>query len=67
MVSSPPSRNLASAPPPALAHESYLSGSSANYVEEMYEQWAYDPSSVHASWDAYFRGGAYQVIMSTTL
>jgi len=60
VVSSPPSRNLASAPPPALAHESYLSGSSANYVEEMYEQWAYDPSSVHASWDAYFRGGAYQ-------
>ena len=26
----------------------------------MYEQWAYDPSSVHASWDAYFRGSAYQ-------
>jgi 2-oxoglutarate dehydrogenase complex dehydrogenase (E1) component-like enzyme len=29
-------------------------------VEEMYEAWAYDPKSVHASWDAYFRGGAYQ-------
>jgi len=26
----------------------------------MYESWAHDPSSVHASWDAYFRGGAYQ-------
>ena len=26
----------------------------------MYEAWAYDPKSVHASWDAYFRGGAYQ-------
>merc|ERR1719384_1002409 len=26
----------------------------------MYEAWAHDPSSVHASWDAYFRGGAYQ-------
>jgi len=28
-------------------------------VEDMYEAWAHDPSSVHASWDAYFRGGAY--------
>ena len=28
-------------------------------MEEMYEAWAYDPKSVHASWDAYFRGGAY--------
>ena len=26
----------------------------------MYEAWSYDPKSVHASWDAYFRGGAYQ-------
>ena len=26
----------------------------------MYESWSYDPGSVHASWDAYFRGGAYQ-------
>ena len=48
-------------PPPEAAHqESYLSGSSGTYVEEMYEAWSYDPKSVHASWDAYFRGGAYQ-------
>ena len=48
-------------PPPEAAHqESYLSGSSGAYVEEMYEAWSYDPKSVHASWDAYFRGGAYQ-------
>ena len=26
----------------------------------MYEAWAYDPKSVHASWDAYFRGESYQ-------
>ena len=30
-------------------------GSSGSYVEDMYEAWAHDPSSVHASWDAYFR------------
>ncbi len=53
-------------PTPALyvmlaAQESYLSGTSGSYVEDMYESWCYDPKSVHASWDAYFRGGAYQV------
>ena len=26
---------------------------------EMYEAWARDPTSVHASWDAYFRGINY--------
>jgi len=56
----PPRRHLTSAPPPAVAQESYLSATSGNYVEDMYEQWAYDPKSVHASWDAYFRSGAYQ-------
>merc|ERR1711884_1019452 len=39
--------------------ESYLSGSNAGYVDEMYEAWARDPTSVHASWDAYFRGINY--------
>lgn len=39
--------------------ESYLSGTSSSYVEEMYEAWARNPASVHASWDAYFRGSAY--------
>ncbi|KAM9936252.1 hypothetical protein OXX80_004183, partial [Metschnikowia pulcherrima] len=32
-----------------------------NYVEEMYEAWRQDPSSVHVSWNAYFKnldGGA---------
>ena len=57
-------RRLSAAPPPpppeAAQEESYLSGSSGTYVEEMYEAWSYDPKSVHASWDAYFRGGAYQ-------
>ena len=33
----------------------YYYYSSGSYVEEMYEAWSYDPKSVHASWDAYFR------------
>ena len=55
-------KSSASPPPPAepAVNESYLSGTSGAYVEEMYEAWAFDPKSVHASWDAYFRGGAYQ-------
>ena len=28
-------------------------------MEEMYEAWTRDPKSVHASWDAYFRGSQY--------
>jgi len=56
-------RKFSATPPPPTdpaVNESYLSGTSGAYVEEMYEAWAYDPKSVHASWDAYFRGGAYQ-------
>ena len=59
-----PLRKLsAAAPPPPTepaVNESYLSGTSGAYVEEMYEAWSYDPKSVHASWDAYFRGDSYQ-------
>ncbi|KAK5113778.1 2-oxoglutarate dehydrogenase E1 component [Meristemomyces frigidus] len=35
--------------------DSFLSGNSANYVDEMYMAWKDDPSSVHISWQAYFR------------
>eukprot|EP00007_Cunea_sp_BSH-02190019_P004529 CAMPEP_0174240378 /NCGR_PEP_ID=MMETSP0417-20130205/18547_1 /TAXON_ID=242541 /ORGANISM="Mayorella sp, Strain BSH-02190019" /LENGTH=1037 /DNA_ID=CAMNT_0015319461 /DNA_START=54 /DNA_END=3163 /DNA_ORIENTATION=- len=34
--------------------ESHASGASANYLEQMWEEWSRDPSSVHASWNAYF-------------
>merc|ERR1712038_1187658 len=44
--------------------ESYLSGSNAGCVDEMYEAWARDPTSVHASWDAYFRGINYTPLPS---
>lgn len=30
------------------SQESFLNGSSANYVEDMYNAWLKDPSSVHA-------------------
>ncbi|XP_064457718.1 2-oxoglutarate dehydrogenase complex component E1-like isoform X2 [Ornithodoros turicata] len=38
------------------AAEPFLNGSSSIYVEEMYKSWMQNPSSVHKSWDAFFRG-----------
>lgn len=35
--------------------DSFLSGNTANYVDEMYMAWKHDPSSVHVSWQAYFK------------
>ena len=29
-------------------------------MEDMYEAWAHDPSSVHPSWNSYFTNGSYQ-------
>ncbi|PRP85531.1 2-oxoglutarate dehydrogenase, E1 subunit [Planoprotostelium fungivorum] len=40
---------------PQKLSESFLSGSSAIYIEEMFEAWKKDNSSVHASWNAYFK------------
>jgi 2-oxoglutarate dehydrogenase E1 component len=36
-------------------NDSFLQGNTANYVDEMYMQWKRDPSSVHYSWQVYFR------------
>ena len=36
--------------------DNFLSGANANYIDHMYAQWKEDPSSVHASWNAYFAG-----------
>lgn len=35
--------------------DSFLQGNTANYIDEMYMQWKRDPSSVHFSWQVYFR------------
>ncbi|KAM6040509.1 2-oxoglutarate dehydrogenase complex component E1 isoform 3-T3 [Chlamydotis macqueenii] len=51
-----------------MAAEPFLSGTSSNYVEEMYYAWLENPKSVHKSWDIFFRnanagaapGTAYQ-------
>ncbi|XP_025108212.1 2-oxoglutarate dehydrogenase, mitochondrial-like isoform X2 [Pomacea canaliculata] len=37
------------------AAEPFLNGSSSTYVEEMYLAWQRDPTSVHVSWDSFFR------------
>ncbi|TVY40350.1 2-oxoglutarate dehydrogenase, mitochondrial [Lachnellula occidentalis] len=36
-------------------NDSFLSGNTANYIDEMYMQWKEDPSSVHVSWRVYFK------------
>ncbi|XP_018319554.1 2-oxoglutarate dehydrogenase, mitochondrial isoform X2 [Agrilus planipennis] len=38
--------------------ETFLNGSSSTYVEDMYNAWLKDPSSVHSSWDSFFRNSA---------
>jgi hypothetical protein len=38
--------------------DSFLSGSNAIYAEEMHRAWLKDPTSVHASWQAYFKSVA---------
>eukprot|EP01100_Stratorugosa_tubuloviscum_P011885 TRINITY_DN540_c2_g1_i1.p1 TRINITY_DN540_c2_g1~~TRINITY_DN540_c2_g1_i1.p1 ORF type:complete len:1033 (+),score=522.37 TRINITY_DN540_c2_g1_i1:49-3147(+) len=35
--------------------ESFIDGTSATYVEQMYEGWKRDPNSVHISWASYFQ------------
>lgn len=35
----------------------FLSGTNNAYLEGMYDAWKEDPSSVHKSWDVYFRTG----------
>jgi 2-oxoglutarate dehydrogenase E1 component len=38
--------------------EDFLDGTSSNYVDHMYREWMKDSSSVHKSWDVYFRAVA---------
>lgn len=45
-------RMLATAPD---VNDGFLDGNAASYIEEMYEAWRRDPSSVHLSWQVYFK------------
>src|SRR5690242_16654917 len=36
--------------------DTFINTTNAYYAEEMHKLWKQDPSSVHASWDVYFRG-----------
>lgn len=38
-----------------VSNEPFLNGSSSSYVELMYNAWLQDPTSVHVSWDSFFR------------
>lgn len=38
--------------------EEFLSGTSATYIEGMYDSWLLDPKSVSASWDVFFKNCA---------
>lgn len=50
-------RHLATpAATPPSPNDPFANGTNAYYAEEMYRHWRQDPSSVHASWDAYFSG-----------
>ena len=35
--------------------DTFITGTSGNYIEEMHEAWLKDPASVHVSWQAYFK------------
>ncbi|CAE6460790.1 unnamed protein product [Rhizoctonia solani] len=54
-ASRPLVRCYATAAPPS-PNDAFATSTNAYYVEEMYKHWKRDPSSVHASWQAYFSG-----------
>jgi 2-oxoglutarate dehydrogenase complex dehydrogenase (E1) component-like enzyme len=39
---------------PMGALDNFANGTSAVYVDQMYEDWLQDPNSVNTSWQAYF-------------
>ncbi|KAG9289182.1 hypothetical protein G9A89_022491 [Geosiphon pyriformis] len=42
-------------PNPSPANDVFLQGTTADYMDEMYQAWLKDPKSVHLSWQVYFR------------
>eukprot|EP01133_Synstelium_polycarpum_P018065 gene18065-21582_t len=41
--------------------ESFLDGTSASYIEDMYQAWKANPESVHKSWGSFFQSADYGV------
>ncbi|EJS43355.1 kgd1p [Saccharomyces arboricola H-6] len=46
--------------------DNFLSTSNATYIDEMYHAWQKDPSSVHVSWDAYFKNMSNPKVSATS-
>jgi len=40
----------------SMQADNFATGASAVYIDQLHDQWKEDPSSVHASWKAYFAG-----------
>ena len=49
-------RELATPTSPPSPNDPFANGTNTHYAEEMYRHWKKDPTSVHASWNAYFSG-----------
>ena len=47
--------------------DSIANGTSGAYIEDMYAAWKQNPSSVHASWQAYFKALANPASMNDLL
>lgn len=41
------------------AQSNFINGTSTTYIEEIYKSWLSNPTSVHKSWDIYFRTGEF--------
>src|SRR3954471_11933746 len=67
MTEQSPSDRLNRASNEIFTATSFLNGTNAAYVEQMYAAWAADPNSVDASWQAYFAQSAEQGLSPTQL
>src|SRR3954462_14159931 len=67
MTEQSPSDRLNRASNEIFEATSFLNGTNAAYVEQMYAAWLADPGSVDASWQAYFAQGPEQDLSPTQL
>ncbi|GAA6014410.1 hypothetical protein JCM10207_005451 [Rhodosporidiobolus poonsookiae] len=55
-AASPSLRASFATTPAVRASDAFMTSTNSHYIEEMRSAWAADPSSVHPSWNAYFKG-----------